>query len=164
MTNLIPADGGWLLDEFDGERFWARINFRGGRPYLLDPLSNLTADAGECWKYRDGDLVGGYASFKVYGIQHPAHRIAYQDFGNKIPDGLEIDHLCRTTSCMNPDHMEPVTHQENVRRGLIGNKTACKNGHPFTAATTRVEMRKGKPVRICRLCRNEYYLRRKTAA
>ncbi len=69
-----------------------------------------------------------------------AHRFAFLLSGQAIPDGLELDHLCRVPACCNPLHLEPVEHRENVRRGLAGKtvnnpqkrKTHCPNGHPYS--------------------------------
>ncbi|UFS59489.1 HNH endonuclease signature motif containing protein [Subtercola endophyticus] len=168
MTNTIPDDAQWLLDEFDAERFWGRVNRHGGRPYLNDPLSRLITDDEECWIYGSGDFVDGYATFKVGGTQYPAHRVAYRDFGLIIPDGLQIDHLCRTTACMNPTHMEPVTREENIRRGVNGAKTHCPHGHEYTPENTQTQIVDGKDHRRCKAClkisRHEAYLRRRALA
>ncbi|MFF1336357.1 HNH endonuclease signature motif containing protein [Streptomyces sp. NPDC058290] len=96
-----------------------------------------------------------------------AHRWAYRDSRGDIPDGLELDHLCRHPACVRPDHLDPVTHAENVRRGRAGInsavKTHCPAGHAFDEANTRV--RNGK--RECRACGrirgNAYYARKKEA-
>lgn len=54
---------------------------------------------------------------KVAGRRVMVHRVSYETFIGPIPKGLEIDHLCRVKVCANPEHLEAVTHQENVRRG-----------------------------------------------
>jgi len=61
-----------------------------------------------------------------------AHRIAYELEHGPIPDGLEIDHLCRIRSCVNPTHLEPVTHRENLMRGERQQVEACPKGHPYS--------------------------------
>lgn len=69
--------------------------------------------ADECWVWRgcrDGD---GYGSFQ----RRKAHRVFYEAFVGPVPPHLQIDHLCRNRACVNPDHLEPVTLHENVRRG-----------------------------------------------
>ena len=70
-----------------------------------------------------------------------AHRIMYEIVRGPIPKGLDIDHLCRVRNCVNPDHMEPVTNQENTRRGNStsahnARKTHCKRGHAFDLSNT----------------------------
>jgi hypothetical protein len=71
-------------------------------------------DRGEgCW------LWNGKRNHLGYGIfsERRAHRVVYEHFVGPIGEGLELDHKCRVTSCVNPAHLEPVTHKENVRRG-----------------------------------------------
>lgn len=83
-----------------------------------------------------------------------AHRIAYTILVGPIPDGLELDHLCRRRDCWNPDHLEPVTTAENSSRGRSWThqaaKTHCPKGHPFDVDNTYES--NGK--RHCRECRD----------
>lgn len=111
-----------------GRRFWSKVSER--------EVGNLV-----CWEWMAG--VRGksphtYGCFWVLGDTKKAHRVAYEMVYGLIPEGLEIDHLCHNTLCVNPDHLEPVTHLENVRRGnarlngLRGqNLTHCVKGHKF---------------------------------
>lgn len=83
-----------------------------------------------------------------------AHRAAYIEFREPIPDGLTIDHLCRNTGCVNPSHMEAVTAKINVLRGetitgINSRKTHCLRGHEFTEANTYIA-KKGS--RVCKAC------------
>lgn len=85
-----------------------------------------------------------------------AHRVVYEQVVGPIPDGLVLDHLCRVRCCCNPDHLEPVTHIENIMRGAgtgAANavKTHCKNGHEFTVENTYERPTGG---RACRTCTN----------
>lgn len=80
-----------------------------------------------------------------------AHRLSYTLAYGSIPEGLVIDHLCRTPVCVRPDHLEAVTQQENMRRGP-GAKTHCKRGHEFNEVNTYV--RKDTGARFCRPCKN----------
>lgn len=80
-----------------------------------------------------------------------AHRWAYENAVGPIPEGLTIDHLCRNTRCVNPEHMEPVTASENVKRARRA-QTHCKRGHEFTPENTHRTMEAGYPKRTCRAC------------
>ena len=105
-----------------------------------------------CWIWM-GSLTAGYGQFAVLGgcgwKPQRAHVIAYQIYVGHVPCGLELDHLCRVRACCNPDHLEPVTHKENMRRSpLVGRtvplKTHCHAGHPIGLSSS------GK--RVCRTC------------
>lgn len=85
----------------------------------------------------------------------PAYRFAYEFLVGPIPDGLELDHLCRVRLCVNPAHLEPVTHAENNKRAGVA-KTHCKWGHPYNEANTyRRRDRPGN--RQCRVCARRYF-------
>ena len=89
----------------------------------------------ECWFWIGNLRREGYGHFHISGKTQSAdaHRTMYQELVGPVPDGMELDHLCRNRSCVNPDHLEPVTHQENMRRGKLAQKTHCPQGHPYTA-------------------------------
>lgn len=93
-----------------------------------------------------------------------AHRHYYVRTVGPIPSGLELDHLCRNRACVNPEHLEPVTHAENMLRRSIS-QTHCKNGHEFTPENTYIRPgRDGR--RTCRTCQRASvanYRKRKTA-
>lgn len=107
-----------------------------------------------CWVptyCRDGG--GGYAAMNVNGRLTSCHGVAYEHFVGPVPEGLELDHLCRVRTCCNPAHLEAVTHLENVRRGMAPNVVAsrtntCPRGHSLEDA-----YRNG-PRRACRTCRD----------
>lgn len=88
-----------------------------------------------------------------------AHRIVYEQEVGAIPDGLQIDHLCRNRWCVNVEHLEPVTIAENVLRGegitaINARKTHCIHGHEFTEKNTYVRPDRTNH-RDCRICRYE---------
>lgn len=127
------------------------------RPFFESRVSRTEA----CWLWTGGKNLHGYGQMWVG--QRPtrtkrlAHRVAYELFVGPIPDGLELDHLCRVRGCVNPTHLEPVTGSENQRRGLnpallrarAATIVACPHGHPYDAANTAVIGGK----RHCRMCR-----------
>lgn len=159
MTNRIPANAGCYLDEYDAPRFWRHVNLEGGMAYLDDEHSSLTKDAGQCWVWTG--WVGGakshpYGRFNVFGSASQAHRISLQEFGVIVPPDLVVDHLCRNTLCVRPNHLEVVTQDENMKRGTRASGTHCKNGHEYTPDNTRIQTRGDKRVRLCRTCRRGY--------
>ena len=91
------------------------------RPTALDRFNARTTRSDQgCWEWsgaKDGD---GYASMHYAGRCYRAHRFAYEQFVGPIPKGLVLDHLCRNRGCVRPDHLEPVTNAENIRRGETG--------------------------------------------
>lgn len=91
----------------------------------------------------------GYGNIGVAGRTRCAHRVAYLLEHAELAAELELDHLCRQPACCNPRHLEPVTHEENVRRGLLGVlHTSCIRGHDLTAEGAL------RPNGRCRACFN----------
>lgn len=116
-----------------------------------------------CWTifgYLDKD---GYGVTKAGGSRIPrrAHRVVYELLIGPIPNGMVIDHLCRIKNCVNPDHLEVVTIQENNRRGVQGAlKQTCAFGHPWNEENIRqikTGPRTGK--RYCKSCHVERWNR-----
>lgn len=79
-------------------------------------------DVGDCWQWTGSCDKDGYGKFRFNNRHFRAHRFVWELLVGPIPDGLVIDHLCRNTGCVNPDHLEPVTNEENLRRGLLPEK------------------------------------------
>lgn len=88
----------------------------------------------------------GYGKAYANGRTWQAHRLSYELFVGPIPEGLQIDHLCRVTNCINPDHLEPVTAAENKKRAYM---THCKRGHELSGKN--ISTRNG--TRQCMKCR-----------
>lgn len=131
-------------------------------PFAPDVIERFLAKidaSGDCWQWTAGVSGGRYGSFlrpDLGGKAQKAHRVAWELLVGPIPDGLQIDHLCKNTLCVNPDHLEPVTARVNVRRsaGVCARnaaKTACKRGHVFTEENT---MRRPTG-RRCKTCHAE---------
>jgi hypothetical protein len=119
---------------------------------------SLPDDTAQCWLWRGCRRADRYGQFWVGDRFVYAHRFAYELLRAPIPPRLTIDHLCKNRSCVNPWHMEPVTMQENLRRGegpavVNSRKTRCPHGHEYTVANTYVVLRRGRwPTRVCKAC------------
>lgn len=115
------------------ERFWEKVAKTDG-----------------CWEWTGAKHRHGYGAFEHVGTVY-AHRVAWVLQNGPVPTGLELDHLCKNKPCVRPDHLEPVTHTENVRRA--GNwwraQTHCRNGHEYIEETTL--WWRGR--RLCLICK-----------
>lgn len=110
-----------------------------------------------CWLWMRTLTGAGYGGQSLFGKKRLAHRISYELLRGPIPAGLQIDHLCRCRSCVNPDHMETITRRENILRGMSplainARKTHCRHGHEFTAENTYVCDNRGSLGRMCKRC------------
>lgn len=122
-----------------------------------------------CWLWLGGVGRGGYGLIKVHGKARMAHRVMYELRRGPIPDGLVLDHLCRTPCCVNPDHLEPVTERENILRGRglaadNARKEFCAHGHPLDVERTYAAsggLRTGRQCRTClRRAGRDYWARK----
>ena len=113
-----------------------------------------------CWLWL-GALSDGYGTFGINGRTRYAHRFAYEYFRDLIPDGTELDHLCRVPQCVNPYHLEPVNHTTNCIRGNGGQhfsaRTHCNHGHPFNETNTLIRTEGGRRCRECRRAISKRY-------
>ena len=130
--------------------FWAKVDRRGPN---------------ECWPWLASASIGGrYGAAWWEGRMRPAHRVAYELLVGPIPIGLELDHLCSRTVCVNPAHLEPVTHRENTRRGQgwageNARKATCdRHGSPL------IDIGYARGCRACRAEANRAYRARKKEA
>lgn len=119
----------------------------------------LAAGPGGCIEWRGGTNGVGYGVFHPYTTttnrKAYAHRWSYEQARGPIPPGLHLDHLCRNTLCVNPDHLEPVTGAVNVLRGVSSpamnaRKTECKLGHALSGSNLYIDP--GTGYRKCREC------------
>lgn len=152
LVNLSPVEE---PHKMLSPRFWRKVDKAG-------PVPLHRPDLGPCWLWLKSKTPYGYGRTVVYNSitqkvsNELAHRLAYLNLIGLIPEGLELDHLCRVTSCVNPTHLEPVTHDENMKRGKTANKELCKRGHPLSGEN--LVLRKGyRQCRACGLLREEKY-------
>ncbi len=110
-----------------------------------------------CWLWTEGDNGRGYGRLEIRGVAQQAHRVFFEMFRGPIPDGCELDHQCRVTFCVNPSHLDPVTHVVNIRRGRTGEavtrrqtaKTHCPRGHPYAGYNLIVQTTGSRRCREC---------------
>jgi len=149
-------------------RFVSGHNSRFGRPLQERFWSHLKVQDNKCWLWFGQKSNKGYGQLPEAGRGSKmllAHRVAYQLYKGLIPEGLELDHLCRTPLCVNPDHLEAVSHRENVKRGnspgaKIHRLGTCNRGHPVN--DVNMYFRKDRiGTWNCRVCRRELRKRKR---
>ena len=109
--------------------------------------------SGSCWTWQGHKNRDGYGRIGVGRTTELVHRFIYTEMVDKITPGMELDHLCRDRACVNPAHLEQVSHAENMRRITRTRITACKRGHEMTPDNTYVWHGQGREERHCRACR-----------
>lgn len=120
------------------DRFWSKVG-RGG--------------PSDCWEWTGPINAKGYGRFHAVGASEMAHRTSVRLSGREIPEGFEVDHVCRNRRCVNPAHLRVVTHQENLLAGATivaaaAARTHCPKGHPLSG--TNLSISRGK--RRCMEC------------
>lgn len=149
-------------------RFWAKVDKDG-------PVPACAPELGPCWIWTACRIRSDYGSLSLGRRRTLAHRAAYQFLVGPVPEGLELDHLCRTPACVKavadehgPAHLEAVTKSQNIRRGLgpqiLGDrnrlKTHCPQGHPYAGDNLYVYDGKTHRSRMCRACMAAHSRRR----
>jgi hypothetical protein len=129
-----------VLGEPYYSRFWAKVE-----------------KTESCWLWQGSTSNKGYGEFHLgrqgrMRVRALPHVLSYQMLVGKIPDGLQLDHLCRVRHCVNPEHLEPVTRKVNILRGVSwcaerARQTHCLHGHSFVGAYISKEGH-----RVCRAC------------
>ena len=152
-TNDRPHDTGRLVPMLTHptlkQRFWSKVNKAG-------PVPDYAPKLGPCWLWTATKSSEGYGLYYVTDKRRvPAHRLAYVDRLGLVPDGLELDHLCRIRNCVRPDHLEAVTTRVNILRGeglaaRLARPTHCVNGHPLSG--DNLYPRPRAQGRVCRTC------------
>jgi HNH endonuclease len=132
------------------------INGHYQRSTRLSPVDYVIDEGTGCWTWQRSVTRGGYGHLRESGRMQYAHRLYYERLRGPIPAGLQLDHLCRNPRCVNPEHLEPVTCQENTLRGntIAARRKAqshCIRGHEFTEANTIARGRN----RACRECQRQ---------
>jgi hypothetical protein len=151
-TRRVESAAGWCNMHY---KRWLRTGDPLGRRRIpgLTPSERFWSKVHKtetCWLWTAGRIGAGYGTIRVGDRAMLAHRFAYEELVGTIPDGLELDHLCRVRHCVNPAHLEAVTGRVNSQRGHHpqGWRTHCPQGHPY--AGNNLYVHNGK--RYCRTC------------
>lgn len=133
-----------LGDQRLPERFWSRV--------VVDTRT-------DCWLWTGHRSRKGYGKITDGGTSVEVHRYLYRRLVSDEIDGLDIDHLCRVRHCVNPVHLEAVTHAENIRRGRSGapqrERTHCPRGHAYQGSNLYIARKAdGSTNRQCRACKS----------
>lgn len=130
------------FDKHAKARFWRKVS---------------PAPSNACWIWWGAKNARGYGNVGRNKKTYLAHRVAYELTYGPVPPGLDLDHLCKTTGCVNPDHLEPVTFLANMRRRYADKpderSTHCLKGHELNQVNTIWIPSSGQ--RRCRTCVNE---------
>lgn len=128
----------------------------------IEDIRNRVKIVDGCWLWPTKSSDGYVSIYMGGGKAHPvvvmAHRLSYEMAKGPIPTGLVLDHLCRNPSCVNPDHLEPVTQRTNILRGTgitarLASAKKCVNGHVFPSCQSEYYASRGW--RLCAICHNE---------
>lgn len=143
-------------------RRWGDPSIKYTDKTALDRFWSKVRKTSNCWIWEAALNDAGYGLFgSPAGYSKLAHRFAYQALIGPVPGNMPLDHLCRNRRCVNPVHLEPVSLEENKRRGLQyrirnGMDDSCINGHKYTPENTYWNPNKPHDFR-CRACKPMHY-------
>jgi hypothetical protein len=128
---------------------------------IPEPNSGCWLWLGAVRGWRRSPMHGGYGVLWRDGDNFPAHRVAYELYVGPIPEGMVIDHKCRNTRCVNPDHLRPITGRENIMCGNGASarnaaKTHCSRGHSLTGDNVKWVPHRGTEHRRCWACLRQH--------
>jgi hypothetical protein len=118
--------------------------------YVVDPST-------ECWLWTACCFPSGYAQLRLAGKTRLAHVLSYEHFVGPVPEDRELDHTCRARNCVFYRHLEPVTHKENVLRGMMPMRhrmaTHCPQGHAYDETNTIIKSNGSRGCKACAVAR-----------
>ena len=117
----------------DSKRYWSYVNKTPG-----------------CWLWtgKPNDHKG-YGRIKIGSRYIYAHRYSYELVNGEVPQGLELDHLCGVRNCINPEHLEAVTHKVNMERSKHATRTHCRHGHSYSGDNLYINPAGSRACRAC---------------
>lgn len=136
------------------------FNNEHGRAFLVSRILKYSTPVPEsgCLVWCGWTNEYGYGKISVRNKSKWVHRVAYEIAYGPIPEGMDVDHLCRVRCCVNPMHLEAVSRRVNLLRGETvtakhASQTHCKRGHPLSGGNLRIEDKgMGLQARQCREC------------
>lgn len=137
----------------DQKPTWPLTHYKNTPAILLSRYTPVPESG--CWIWDGGTNTTGYGILVVENKRMVAHRYFYEQLKGPIPEGLTLDHLCRVRCCVNPNHLEAVSHRVNCLRGVgvsafCAVKTHCIRNHPLSGDNVRIRL--GDGGRDCKAC------------